>query len=442
MKTRMRISMALLGAWAAISPALRAQSGASEQLKSQLQHAEQRLENALQKVPVLERRIQDREQLKDAFKLYYGQLQPKKEIFKKAYEQYVVYLELVMSEGGIGRDSSIAADKRRVDPRKRDVKSRWGGWLGVFPDWYKYGPYGKEYVAAEDELEARRRDYYESKDRVNEEIRTGFGIGVGELAPPRDYDGLAALAKDQEGVLTGLTQELQRLSETEIPGLRAEIANLRDQLQDAERQERERAAGQDQPVRNQQEDATGQEKPDNAGSGIMYEGPMSEEFQQKMHELFAQAAQSGLTVTRENISFSPMRMRVMPRARQATPEPVSANLGVGARSDNPAFKIESGELDLAATLAFSPGAIHEDGSITGTYTAQFEKHGTGAMAPQSGEGSIGLLWRAVPDGSLTIESEGMQLPTTYLVYLGSDPTAPPMFRLQCRGTQLNTFPAP
>ena len=142
----------------------------------------------------------------------------------------------------------LAADKRRVDPRRREVKSRWGGWLGVCPDWYAYGPYGKQYVAAEDELETQRGIYYEIKNRLNEEIRTRSGIGVGELTPPHDYDGLAALAQEQEGVLASLNQELEGLRLTGIPGLQTEIANLRSQLQEAERMERERTAEQDQPA--------------------------------------------------------------------------------------------------------------------------------------------------------------------------------------------------
>ena len=427
MNTRIWILLILLGVGAAPHPALRAQATSAADLRGRLEEAERRLDSAQQQVPVLERRIQDRQKLKATYQIYYKLLQPEKERFKKAYDNYVFYLERVVAQDATDRDRQIAADKRRVNPRRHDVKSRWGGWLGVFPDWYAYGAYGSQYLAAEEELENQRGIYYGIKDRLNEEIRTAFGIGVGELTPPRDYDSLEALAKEQESVLASLTQELKRLSDTDLPALRAEIANLQSELREAERREREQAEA---------------PPPAPQGQVVVYEGPMSTEMQQHFQRLFQSASQDGLRVTQSNMFFSPMRLRIAPRTRRAEADPVNATMGVGAVASDPSRANESGTFGISATLVFAATTLGSDGRINGTYRSRFEAHGTGAAKDQTSNGEVDLPWRAVPDGEAAFKSEGVPLPAAFLVYFGKGSGDPPMFRLQCVGTQLDPTAAP
>ena len=281
-------------------------------------------------------------------------------------------------------------------------------------------------IAAEDELETRRGIYYEIKDRLSQEIRTRSGIGVGELAPPRDYDGLAALVQEQEGVLAQMIAELERLQKTGIPGLQAEIADLQSALREAERGERERA----------EEQARGGA----AGQVVVYEGPMSTEMQQRFQQLLQNASQGGLSVTQSNMFFSPMRLRIAPRTRRADADPVNATVGVGAVANDPSRANEGGTFGISATLVFAAATLGSDGRINGTYRSRFEAHGTGAAENQTRNGEIDLPWRAVPDGEAVFNSEGVPLPAAFLVYLGKESGDPPMFRLQCMGTQLDSIP--
>ena len=424
MKTRTPISIILLAtslAWSA-APALRAQASTPAELRGVLATAEQQLERAQQQVPVLERRKQDRVELKAAYEGYRSQLQPEWERLKTAHGQYVFYLERVVAQDASNRDSQIESDKRRVDPQLRAVSSRWGGWLGVVPDWYAYGAYGSQYVAAEKELEARRSAYYQLKDRLNREIRYQSGLGVGELPPPRDYDSLEALAKEQEGVLATITTDLARLGEIEIPELQRRVAALRSELRAAERDERERAERHAQPP-----------DPDPV---VVYEGAMSVELQKQFQQLIQQDAKGGVTVTRDDIRFSPMRLKVLPREGKALAEPVSASFGVGTRATNPAEQNRNAELDASATLVFSAGKLQPNGRITGTYTSHYQARGSGSAQAQTGSGTVEIPWRAEPEGGLPMESGGVRLPTSYLVHLGTRSDLPAVFRLQCRGSEL------